>query len=332
MQVAAHIFARVAKYYNRLASCLVADYNKPIVISVLTGENSFEIDREIKRCIAVFSAEVEKFDGVDMTKEKFADIFMGTSLFASERLVIIRHLSENKTMWSELDAWIDRLSDETSLILIEPKPDKRTKTYKLLQKRAEVHEFKALSDRDFSMAEMWLKSEAKKLNVELELAAAKELVIRLGVEQWTLLNELEKLAAFEVITKQIVESHTPQSAHDSVFELLTMALSGKSKTVHEMLANIRINNDPYMTFGLLSSQIFQLAALVMGDKSSDEVAKDVGAHPFALKKLAGYRQKINRQKMAKIIELAADADMESKTTSTDPWALIEALLIKISHA
>lgn len=301
------------------------------MITVLTGENSFEIDRETRRRIAAFSGETEKFDGADLSKEKFADIFMGTSLFAIQRLVIIRRLSENKTMWSELESWIDKLSEDTELILIEPKPDKRTKTYKLLQKNANLTEYKPLGERDFSQAEMWLKSEAKKINVELELAAAKELVARLGVEQWTLINELEKLAAFDVITKQIVEQHTPKSAHDSVFELLTTALSGKSGVVHGMLANLRISNDPYMTFGLLSSQIFQLAALVLSDKSSDEIAKDIGAHPFALKKMTGYRQKINQQKMAKIIELAADADMESKTSSIDPWVLIETLLIKISN-
>jgi DNA polymerase III subunit delta len=301
------------------------------VITVLTGENSFEIDRETKRRIAAFSGETERFDGIDISKEKLADIFIGTSLFASKRLVIIRHLSENKAMWSDLELWINKLSDDTELLFIEPKPDKRTKTYKLLQKQASVTEYKSLGERDFSQAEMWLKSEAKKMNIELELAAAKELVVRLGVEQWTLINELEKLAAFEVITKQIVEQHTPKSAHDSVFELLTTALSGKSELVHEMLANVRISNDPYMTFGLLSSQIFQLAALVLSDKPSDEVAKDIGAHPFALKKMSGYRHKLDQQKIARIIELAADSDMESKTSSADPWVLIETLLIKISN-
>lgn len=301
------------------------------MITVLTGENSFEIDRETKRRIAAFSGETERFDGIDISKEKLADIFIGTSLFASKRLVIIRHLSENKAMWSDLELWINKLSDDTELLFIEPKPDKRTKTYKLLQKQASVTEYKSLGERDFSQAEMWLKSEAKKMNIELELAAAKELVVRLGVEQWTLINELEKLAAFEVITKQIVEQHTPKSAHDSVFELLTTALSGKSELVHEMLANVRISNDPYMTFGLLSSQIFQLAALVLSDKPSDEVAKDIGAHPFALKKMSGYRHKLDQQKIARIIELAADSDMESKTSSADPWVLIETLLIKISN-
>ncbi len=98
------------------------------MITLLSGENSFEIDRQLRQIVAEFGGAAEKFDGVELEVRQLPDLLMGMSLFAAQRLVIIRELSANKGVWEVLPEWLERQSEDTHVVLIEPKPDKRTKT------------------------------------------------------------------------------------------------------------------------------------------------------------------------------------------------------------
>ena len=95
-----------------------------------------------------------------------------------------------------------------------------------------------------------------------------------------------------------------------------------------MIKTLERTQDPFMTFGLLSGQVFQLAALAVADKPSGEVAKDIGAHPYALGKLSSYAKKRGRNGTGKIMTIFAETDTAMKSTTTDTWLLIEKALIK----
>lgn len=86
------------------------------------------------------------------------------------------------------------------------------------------------------------------------------------------------------------------------------ALRGNGRSVAQMIRSLQRTQDPYMTFGLLSSQVFQLAVLAVGDKPSTQVAADIGAHPYALSKLSSHAKRLGRSGARKIIAVYADAD------------------------
>ena len=60
------------------------------------------------------------------------------------------------------------------------------------------------------------------------------------------------------------------------------------------------------------------------------VAKDFGAHPFALRQLAGLVRQLDRTDMARISAALAEADMQMKTTGVAPWLLVEAALVRVA--
>ena len=62
----------------------------------------------------------------------------GASLFHETRLVVLRQLSEHKELWAKLGEWARDVSADTTLVLVETKPDKRTKAYKALTRAGEV--------------------------------------------------------------------------------------------------------------------------------------------------------------------------------------------------
>lgn len=298
------------------------------MITILSGENSFEVERAIANMVVLFDGTPERVDGQAVEPRDLPDLLMGGTLFAIKRLVIIRALGENKAAWEALPMWLPRISDDIALVLVEPKLDKRTKTYKQLQKIATIREYKPWSDRDVVAAEKWVVDEAKALGLLLDNKNAQLLVHRVGLDNWALYRALEKLTAFDEVTLALIESHIEANPTESVFDLFEAALGGKSDRVIEMLATLRLQEDPYRLFGLLSGQVFQLAALALGDKTSAEVAKDIGAHPFAVSKIAPYVKKRGRDGVRSIVESFAEADHGMKTSAADPWLLVERALIK----
>lgn len=298
------------------------------MITVLTGDNSFETVRALERIVADFSGTAEKFDGVDLELAQLPDLLMGGTLFATERLVIIKGLSENKQLWDTLPEWLERMDADIHLVLVEPKPDKRTKTYKDLKKYANVREFASWGERDVILAEKWVVDESKMQGGALDKKSAQTLVERVGLDQWQLFHALEKLVVLDDITPQTIAETIEAQPNENVFNLLDAALRGDGKKVQEMIGVLQRTQDPFMTFGLLSGQVFQLAALAVSDKPSVEVAKDISAHPYALGKLASHAKKLGRGGVKRIVEVFADTDAAMKSTTTDTWLLIERALIK----
>ena len=187
------------------------------MIALLTGENSFEIDRATRTIANNFSVQPEKYDGAELAANQLPDLFMGATLFAIERLVIIKSLDENKQLWDSLTDWLPRINSDIHLVLIDAKPDKRTKTYKELVKVANVKEFKLWSDRDTSLAQKWLTEEAQQQGVKLDQTSARLLVGRVGLDQWDLWNALQKLAVVDEVSPQLIEELIDANPRENVF-------------------------------------------------------------------------------------------------------------------
>lgn len=299
------------------------------MITLLLGENSFEIERAIAEITANFDGNVEKIDGSDLQLSQLPDILMGVSLFSTARTVIIRNLSENKSIWSVFGDWLPRISDDIHLVLVEPKPDKRTTTFKTLKDKVKITEFQPWSDRDISKAEKWVMDEAKKLDIKLDSKNAQTLVRRIGVDQWQLFHALEKLALVESVSDEVIKDVIEASPVENIFELFETALKGDIKELKRMIQILEQTEDIYRLSALLFTQAFQLAAVASATKS-DNVAKDFGIHPYVASKLESVAKRVGKRSVSKIVKIFAQADDDMKLSRAEPWLLIERALMKIA--
>ena len=298
------------------------------MITLLTGDNSFEMNQALERLVQDYSGEVTRADGEELALDRLIELMSATSLFSTARMVIIRDLAANKSLWAALGERLDTTADDVHLVLVEPSVDKRTSTYKRLQKAGDAQTFVAWTDRDGAKADSWVGEQAKLLGIAMDKKSIQLLVQRVGLDQWQLYHALEKLAVLDKVDEAVIESTIEAQASENVFNLLEAALRGNSRRVSDMIANLQRTQDPYMTFGLLSGQVFQLAALTVSSKSSSEVAGDIGAHPYAVSKLTSHAKDLGRSGVRKIAKIFADTDTAMKSTAIDPWILIEQALIK----
>lgn len=299
------------------------------MITLLTGENTFQIEQEIAQIVGDFDGNAERVDGSELELKQLPDLLTGSTLFADKRLVIIKNLSENKAVWTDLVDWLPRVSDDINLVLVDTKPDKRTASYKELKKIGKVIECESWTDRDRSKAVEWANERANKMGMKLNTKSVQLIVQRVGVDQWSLLHALEKLVLSGEITDEVIESVIDANPTENVFNLFDAALRGDRQKIAQMLRTLELSEDPYRLFALLSGQAFQLAALAVSD-ASDTVAKDLGVNPYAISKLTSTAKKLGRSGARKVIAAFAEADDDMKLSRADPWLLIERALMQLS--
>jgi DNA polymerase III delta subunit len=300
------------------------------MITLLVGENSFEIQRALDEIISDFNGNVEKIEGSELQVLQLPDIFMGVSLFADKRLVVIRNLSENKSVWPVLGGWTDKISDDIHLVLVDPKPDKRTSTYKTLQKIADIHEFVQWSDRDTAVAEKWVAEQAEKRGLDLNKKLIQTLVQWVGIDQWQLFYALEKLSLTDYISEESIKNIIEPNSVENVFILFETALHCDTKNLMEMLKTLEQTEDVYRLTALLSSQAFQLLSVASACKD-DNVAKDFAVHPYVVSKLSPIAKRIGKSGASKIIGIFTELDDDMKLSRAEPWLLVERAMIKVAN-
>ncbi len=297
------------------------------MITFLIGENSFEIEQALNEIAAKFDGVVERIDGSVLQLNQLPDILMGVSLFSTVRTIVIRGLSENKSIWSVFSDWLPRISDDVHLVLIESKPDKRTAAFKALQKVALIQEFPIWTDRDIQKAEKWVTSEAKNLGLNMDNKSVQFLVARVGVDQWQLFYALQKLLLIDEITIESIKNVIDANPVENVFNLFETALSGDRLELKTTLNVLEQTEDIYRLSALLFSQVFQLAAVSAAEKA-DNPAKDFGIHPFVVSRMTLLAKRLGRAKVAQIVRIFADCDGDMKTSRAEPWLLLERALMK----
>lgn len=300
------------------------------MIRFLMGENSFAIRRALQEVIAHLNVPVERLDGAELDRSQLIDALSGTSLFQPQRLVVISQLSENTALWTELSELVARIPAENEIVFIDAKPDKRTTSFKTLKAAAETSDYPLWGERDRTRAEGWLLDEAKQLAVPLTKPLARLVIDRVGVHQEKLYRTLEKLSLLDDLTVETIEETIELTPGDNVFVLFDLALSGQAGKLHAAMASLAQTEDAYKLFGLLGSQVFQLAAVCLAEEG-DDPATALGIHPFVLSKLARYKRSLTRADLRRIVRSFAEADAALKLSTADPWLLIERALLKVAQ-
>ena len=295
------------------------------MIHFLYGENDYALTRAAARLTEEFTKEhgahsLAQYEGENVQLADLPQLLQGQSLFSDAKLIVIRGASTNKPLWEGLGDFLEAARD-VDLLILESKPDKRTRTFKWLQKHAETRECKLLDERETTT---WLETESRRLKINLSHEVAGFLVRYSGTDQWRLHNDLEKLSLAEKpITKELVEELIEPNPTASVFDLLDAILTGRQEDAQRLLSIVRVYEEPYKFMGLFVSQLYALALSVVADhRPSQAIAKDAGIHPYVAQKTLALAKKIDRDRLRQIVDRVEECDTAMKSTGGDPWTLI----------
>lgn len=176
------------------------------MIKVFYGDDRVKANAEIKK---ILGSDYEIIDGADLVLTDLPNIFLGASLFADTRNILIRDFTANKLIYAELKNY---LNTPHNIILLETKLEKNLAIYKELKNLIEFKEFALPESQDFSavfnifrvakrdgkkavsmLEDIKIKEDPMKFFGLMASQAIKDFSLNQGIKEKRVLKELSKL-------------------------------------------------------------------------------------------------------------------------------------------
>ncbi|MFC0215839.1 DNA polymerase III subunit delta [Paenibacillus chartarius] len=186
----------------------------------------------------------------------------------------------------------------------------------------------------------WVQDRAARLRFTLLPGAAEQLVLNTGGHLQALHSELEKLALFAgdggQVSAQLVDELVARSAEQNVFllieDIVQLRLDKALTTLHELL---KMKEEPIKIVNLLARQfriMLQVKELVQQGYSHQQIASQIGLHPYAVKLADGQTRKYDTAKLSGILSQLADLDYRMKSGRIDKVLGLELFLLGLAAA
>src|SRR5690349_864906 len=117
------------------------------MVRTCTGNNSYALKKELRELKRKFVDEygdlsLEIIDGEEASYEQIKDAVSSVPFLAEKKLVVVYEPGKSKDIAEKIEELFDITEFGNDLIIVEPKPDKRSSYYKTLKKNSEMVEFK----------------------------------------------------------------------------------------------------------------------------------------------------------------------------------------------
>jgi len=285
------------------------------MIIYLYGDNSFGISRQarlVKQKYLDSTGPEGDLESIDVAEKGINNLLGGLSvmpMFVSSRLIMASNLSKAKPTSEQIDEIISSTAESTNLVIIDPKPDKRTVMYKKLSKLKGAKEFKNLMSGELIS---WIISEAKRRGAEITTADAKYLADKVGEDQWTLNNEIDKLSNYNhKITKATIDELAVPSLENNTF-VLTEALANKDLSrVLKLYKDIKLQGHADQL--ILGAITFQYRTIMLALLKDSELNRAYKMSPYSLSKSQSLASKYDLDDIKKAYKIIADSDMATKS-------------------
>lgn len=319
------------------------------------GPNDFEIHEKISQWRALFE---KKYSGLNLllfdlteagAREKIAtelkNALQVNSLFGSNKLILLKDfLPANAKLPDEvkelLTAELKRLSPGYFVVFYQnEKPDERgviCKTIRALQKqgKAEAQEFILLAPGDLPR---WVANRAKKHGANFSPEAVHALVALAGADLWQIDCEVRKLAHFKngaVIGVADVNEMVKGKYNEDIFQLMdAISAQDKKKALKLFRDQLATGAEDMYLLTMLVRQfrIFWqiLEAGKGGGVGSDALARELGLHPYVVKKSLQYARNFSLPQVKKIYRRLLDCEVGIKMKNINFELLFDLLVAEM---
>lgn len=282
------------------------------------GDNEYAIAEQLRLLKAQYEksyADGLEYLAFDAGELKFADLenaLLSQPMFYSHRLVVISNLMNLRDATDKLTELLDKVPESTVAVGDGRGLDKRSALHKMLAGLPKAKKFPAQTEIQLLS---WLKRTAKKSGATLNDAQARQILRRVGHDQWRLAGEIAKLVAAadgSEITHNMVEDLIIADPQDTVFDLIRAVDQGQTGIALKLYDQlVRSGSSDQQLIAMLQWQYRSLALAISG-AGPDEAAA-AGIKPYALSKARESVRNMTAEDVARSFEALLDADTAIKS-------------------
>jgi DNA polymerase-3 subunit delta len=215
------------------------------------------------------------------------------------------------------------------------KLDERKKIVKAFKDLDAAVPFLSLSGDELTQ---WVKGRAEKAQFGFAEGAAEQLILYTGGNLQSLSAEIEKISLYVgqggTATAELIDELVVRSAEQNVFllieEIVQLRLDRAFSILDELLKQ---KEEPIKIVSLIARQfriILQVKELGKQGYSQQQIASQIGLHPYAVKLAEGQARKYDLPKLSAILSRLADLDFQMKSGQIDKVLGLEMFLLGLA--
>ena len=233
--------------------------------------------------------------------------------------------------------YMDNPAEYSVLVFIvnQEKLDERKKVVKAVKKAGTVLNFTPLGGEDLLK---WVEKKAAGRGCTLERGAAEALVRNAGTSLQALAGEVDKLCLYagdggtihESAVHQLVARSTEQSVFALIEDIANLKVDRALSIFYELLKQ---KEEPIKIAALISRQfriILQVKILSRQSYSQQQIASQIGVHPYAVKIAGEQAKKFETSKLEHILNYLAELDYKMKSGGVDKVLGLEMFLLRLA--
>jgi DNA polymerase III subunit delta len=301
-------------------------------------EKLFDLINKFKEKRDLQGTSITELDGESLSNDEFRKNVLSAGLFAKKRMIIIKNLlAENKDqeLLEEIMKFLKNKNNEDNVVIFyeiaSPLKNKlNKKVFDLLAKEKYAEQFEALDERNLNK---WIHALVQKEKGQISDSAVSLLIDFFGNNLWSIKNEIDKALAYGQgkITPEILKLLGESEKEENIFALMDALVAKNKKRAVELLEKELAKGTFFpQIIGSLAYQ-FRIMLQVKDSNNSNfyQLAKELGAHPFSIKKAVVQVKKYSLDELKKIYQEILEIDLQLKTSSRDPELLFDLLIAKL---
>lgn len=312
-------------------------------IYLFIGQEDFLIEECFNKIIAdLLTTDTKAFnlDIVYGNKTDVRDVVAHAASFpmmSERRIVIVKEfekLLSDEAARETVGKYLAKPLESTCLVLIAENPDFRTKPFNDLSKRAPVFAFNLLYDNQIPE---WIARRCRALGREADFDACQLLHSYVGNSLRAIQNEIDKLFTYlgerKKISVEDVADVVGAARGFTIFDLQN-AVGGKKldEALRVVRRMIESGETPQMIIAMLSryfALLWKVRELVGRQTSDAEIAAMVRVPPYHLRNYTDAAKLFSDEQLAQSFTNLLEADLRLKSSSPDPYHLMEMLMYSL---
>lgn len=319
------------------------------------GDDSFLKDFYCNKLISATVDESLKFFNFHSYDEKtdLEEIFATAEnlpVMCEKSCIQVKNYPLNQLSDSALKEFEKNLSDipETTVLIffysgddVQYSPKKSSKWNNVVNIFAKYGIAAEINHRTAAKTAKLLVAKAKERGTSIDTDTALYLLMCVGDDMQTLLNEFNKVCAFadgESITREMIDETCVKSIEASVFDISTSIFAGDTDKAFALLNELLRQKTPAASIiGALSSSyvnIYRYKLALNADKSISDFASLFGygdKYNYTFNKISAFTRQSKLSDIRKAIDILADADIKSKSGGAGDVILLTELISKLAQ-
>ncbi|MBS4959861.1 MAG: DNA polymerase III subunit delta [Clostridiales bacterium] len=283
---------------------------------------------------------LDLFEGNKCSVSAIIDSAETMPFLALKRVVSVKESGlfggERKADSEKLAVYLNNIPETTCIIFIESSVDRRSKLYKVLEKKGHAVEMKLPRESELVT---WTVREAKKRFLTMTSSVSAYFIRSTGGDLQSLVGELEKLAAYKEnkgeITIEDIDKVCIKSLETRIFDLVAEIGNRKIEKALEIYHNLLLMKEsPIMVLSMIIRQfrlIFQCKVLLEEGKTVKEIAERTGQRDFVIRECVRQASNFTVPSLEQALERCLETDLGVKTGKISQELAVELLILSYSR-